>query len=379
MFSWFSLFSLKYNDPSTVTVKDDINIVYNNDLQLSQPWTHIQICGRDAQISAEADMQTIQQFGGCPALSNPPQETAILVLKGFQKYGQSANNLIELFHALHYGRDNNMAVGIMEDNSWATRLITNMWMAIQDVNNMAEWEQMMEQQLCLKMFTSVDQVNQYKEIQWITTSDDTFRMFGWMHDGPSVDTIAFQSHLLRTLWRSYNNGTGFNIQRQPVWNMCSGIDTVFGLGRGSAIYSVVHSRSFEKSANFIKKFFKAENMAALEVEPEFVKSVLGPLGMLNHPIVFMTDNQRPEILERLQADPEIGPKIIAIPSEASWIGGDITLATMANVFIGNPVSSFSGFIVKSRVALGIPNSYMFRAKAENGTFYDSCDEICAFW
>ncbi|KAL7441272.1 hypothetical protein ACHAXH_005344 [Discostella pseudostelligera] len=332
-----------------------------------------------AETSPEIDMNTMQQYGRCPALNNPPEETAILVLNGFQKYGRTANNLIELFHALHYGRDNNMVVGIIEDTSWATRLITSMWMAIQDVENMSEWEQMMEQQLCLKMFTSVDQVNQYKEVQWITTKDDTERMFVWMHEGPSVDTIEYQSHLLRTLWRSYNNGIGFDIGRQPVPNMCSGIETIFGLERVSAIYSVVHSRSFENSARFIEKYFSAENMAALEVEPEFVKSVLGPLDMLNHPIVFMTDNQRPEILERLQADPEIGPKIIAIPSEASWIGGDITLATMANVFIGNPFSSFSGFIVKSRVALGIPNSYMFRAKAENGTFYDSCDEICAFW
>jgi hypothetical protein len=48
-------------------------------------------------------------------------------------------------------------------------------------------------------------------------------------------------------------------------------------------------------------------VAALEMEPEYVKAILEPLGMLNHPIVFMTDHQRPEILERLMADPDLPP------------------------------------------------------------------------
>ena len=50
---------------------------------------------------------------------------------------------------------------------------------------------------------------------------------------------------------------------------------------------------------------------------------------------FNTIHQRPQILERLMADPDLGPNILLIPSEASWIGGDITLATMASVSIGN--------------------------------------------
>ncbi len=120
-------------------------------------------------------------------------------------------------------------------------------------------------------------------------------------------------------------------------------------------------------------------IAALEMEPEYVKAILEPLDMLNHPIVFMTDHQRPEIMERLMADPDLGPNILLVPSEASWIGGDITLAAMANVFIGNPASSFSGFIAKSRVALGINNNYLYRKRAENGTWIDTCDYHCVFW
>lgn len=74
---------------------------------------------------------------------------------------------------------------------------------------------------------------------------------------------------------------------------------------------MVHSRSLESAAEKIMSYVSAatgcDPVAALEMEPEYVKAILEPLGMLNHPIVFMTDHQRPEILERLMADPDLPP------------------------------------------------------------------------
>ena len=96
-------------------------------------------------------------------------------------------------------------------------------------------------------------------------------------------------------------------------------------------------------------------------------------GMLDKPIIFITDNQRPEILERLLADPDIGPNLLLKPEEVgNWAGGDITVADLANVFIGNPASTFSGFITKSRVALGYTNNYLLRKKKEDGKWGDVC-------
>ena len=115
------------------------------------------------------------------------------------------------------------------------------------------------------------------------------------------------------------------------------------------------------------------------MEPEYVRAILEPLGMLGSPILFITDNQRPEILERLLEDPDIGPNIQLIPPDASWIGGDITAALMADVFIGNPASTFSGFIAKSRVALGYHDTtYMFRKKDDDGKWVDACSKICIY-
>jgi len=100
------------------------------------------------------------------------------------------------------------------------------------------------------------------------------------------------------LWRSYNKGSGFDIQHAPVRDMCSAVDTIFGDGiLGAPVYSVVHSRSLEDVGIYLSKMvsdkFGCDPIAALEMQPEYVKAVLEPLDLLKHPIIFMTDNQRP--------------------------------------------------------------------------------------
>ena len=91
-----------------------------------------------------------------------------------------------------------------------------------------------------------------------------------------------------------------------------------------------------------------------------------------------SDGQNPEILERLMSDPEIRPLIRIIPEESTWIGGDLAVAVMSNVFIGNPASSFSGFIAKARLALGFGHNYLYRAKNENGEWVTVCGDNCIY-
>jgi hypothetical protein len=377
--------NIKYkdNDSHAALIRNENNNV--NDFKSSapsNPVTPIQICNRISPTSPEVDVQIMKQHVECPLLHVPPNETTILLLTGFEKYGRTGNNLIEFLHALQYASNNKMVLGIMQDNSWVTRLITDMWMAVQDVNNMTAWAKNMERGFCVKLFDAEEQLIPYREVRRFSSGKDVQFLFEWRHEGSFVELAEFQSHILRTLWRSYNNGTGFNIQRRPVLDMCSVIEAVFGLEKGS-VYSVVHSRSLESAAEKIMSYVSAatgcDPVAALEMEPEYVKAILEPLGMLNQPIVFMTDHQRPEILDRLMADLDLGPNILLIPPEASWIGGDITLATMASVFIGNPASTFSGFIAKSRVALGTNNNFLYRKRAENGTWIETCDNHCVFW
>ena len=167
----------------------------------------------------------------------------------------------------------------------------------------------------------------------------TKELFYYTSDIPRDDYIASQEYYIRALFRNYNSGESPGLWGEPVNDMCSGINAIFGEERRSAMYSVIHSRSLEGAPGLrllgrIAKKSGCDPVAALEMKPDYIKAILEPLGMMKHPIVFISDGQNPAVLERLLADPDIGPLIHVVPEEASWIGSDLTLAIMSNAFIG---------------------------------------------
>lgn len=287
------------------------------------------------------------------------------------------------------------------------QLITKFWFAIQD-DDIHAWIKLIEESLCVKIFTKEDELYQYKEIQRPATAD-LFFMYGQRRRKsmtPQVvptlpEYIDYQTRILRTLWRSYNTGVGVNMQHKPVHDMCSVLNVMFHnqhlvqkiktkrrktlqykissqpVNTTNAVYSVIHSRSLESAGERlmegVAKHTGCHPTAALNMEPQYIKSILEPLDMLDKPIIFITDNQRPEILDRLLEDIEIGPNIKVPEDDESWIGGDITTAVLADVFIGTPASSFSIFIAKSRYALGYENSYLFRNVNEEGVWSDTLE------
>lgn len=337
------------------------------------------MCGRTAPIPHDKDLQIMQKYASSCLFSKEPKEKIrVLVLDGLETFGRTGNNLIEFLHAFQYAKDHHLGVVIMK-GSWATHLLTDFWLAVQD-DNIVAWRDFMEQVFCVKVIEDYDDLQQYKDVVELETKDlFLHRREGW-HD--LDDYIDFQGNLIRTLYRSYNKGVGVDIRHRPVGNMCSAMDALFGEEKEAALYSAIHSRSMETAGELLlgrlSRDTGCDPTAALHMEPEYVKAILEPLGMMKHPILFITDHQKPEILERLQADPDIGPMIRLIPEDASWAGGDITAAVLANVFIGNPASSFSGFIAKSRVALGYENNYLLRKKNEDGEWEDVCDHRCIF-
>ena len=73
-------------------------------------------------------------------------------------------------------------------------------------------------------------------------------------------------------------------------------------------------------------------VAAQEMKPEYIKSILAPWGMLAYPIVVISDNQKgsKKVISRLRRDPDIGPMLRSVPKKACWLGGDMTLAVMVS-------------------------------------------------
>mmetsp|Transcript_47149 Transcript_47149/g.98845 ORF Transcript_47149/g.98845 Transcript_47149/m.98845 type:complete len:418 (-) Transcript_47149:185-1438(-) len=350
--------------------------------------SHIQVCGRDPPIRHFQDVHIYKKYVTCPLLDRAPEDTTLLLLEGVNTFGRTGNNLIEFLHSLQYAKDSDAVLGIMP-KSWPTHLLTPMWMAVEGDGkssfpiSLEEWRIAVEKAFCVKFIDSHAHAAQYREVIRFDSRDSTRDLFEYKQDGRLNEYIEFQGHIIRTLWRSYNTGTGVDTHRKGVNNMCSVIDAMFGSDKSSAKYSVVHSRSLEGLPGEIllgkiSRRSGCDPMGALNMEPDYVKSILKPLGMLNRPILFLSDNQKPEILARLLADPEIGPNIVVAPEEASWVGGDITAALMSDVFIGNPASTFSGFIAKSRIALGYDENYLFRKKNPYGKWIDACERRCIF-
>jgi hypothetical protein len=340
----------------------------------------LSICGRRTKIGTPQDLALLQHFNNqdstCPGTSS----NDLLLLQGIGAYGRTGNNLIEFLHALQYARDNDVTLGLKAD-SWAFRLIVDMWMSVED----DDWQAQFEEEFCVKVFHHRDEWKGYNLLFpdiWQDTHDLTKQLFMYQSDAPLDAYIGDQAQYLQTLFRHYNHGEGTAFRGKPVQNMCSGLNAVFGLYYTDTIYSVVHQRYLEgePGLRIMRKMNERSGChptGALDMEPDYIKSILEPLGMLDFPIVVISDGQNPSVIERLQADPEIS-KMLRVVGE-SWLGGDITLAIMSNVFIGNPASSFSGFIAKSRLALGFGHNYMFRAKDQTtGKWKTVCGDTCVF-
>lgn len=314
----FELDSASHITPSNMTLHCDC-----------QP---LLVCDRPSNVGALEDLETLTKYAECPDIT---QDKPIYVLKKKNAYGRTGNQLIEFLHAVQQSRDKGIQLGI-HIRSWAMQVLTNMWWAVDS----EDWQERFERAFCVKIF------NLDTELKWWGVIEENAKdLLYYKSELPLDGYISSQQHALRTLYRNYNTGRGTNFRGKPVRDMCSGIDALFGQGRGDAVYSVVHSRSLEgepgrRLLGRIAGKSGCDPEAALAMDPDYVKSILRPLGLLGRPVVVITDGQDPDVLERLTADPEVGPMVRLVPEEARWVGGDATLAVMSTAFIGE-CSSFS--------------------------------------
>mmetsp|Transcript_27321 Transcript_27321/g.42927 ORF Transcript_27321/g.42927 Transcript_27321/m.42927 type:complete len:356 (+) Transcript_27321:1-1068(+) len=322
------------------------------------------ICNRPADLGTTAQRK-------CPGSNNSKQ---LLLLDGIDTYGRIGNNLMEFLHALQYSRDKDIQLGI-KYGSWSLRLLLRMFLSI--TGEQAQWEAHFERALCIKIIHTTVELKQYDVIRL-----DTKDLLSYKSNVSFVEYASFQQQVLRTLFQNYNTGEGTTLAGYGTESMCKGIDALFGADRASAIYSVIHLRRLEKVGytilDAVSKHTGCDPRVAIEMRPEYIRNILKPLRMLDYPIVIIGDDQNIDAVQRLMDDAEIGPQIVFIPEEAVWIGGDMTLGVMSNVFIGNPASSFSGFIAKSRLALGKGHTYLFRARDNEGKWQTSCGDSCVF-
>ena len=289
------------------------------------------VCGRAAR-HRPASWSRQRQHDACPPRRGVRRRRP-LVLRGEWAFGGAGHRLRTFLRAMQYARDKRVPLVVVAD-SWAMRTLTSQFF----VTEGRDWKARMEKSLCLKVLTKAPKLS-----KWASSPKS---LFYYRSKASKENQEASQLQILRTLFRHHNAGMGHN-DTAPR-SMCSGINALFmnadvdepaGAGeerRRRALYSAIHlanSKGKGEAMLFRNVQKKGCNpRAAREMTPDYVKSILGPLGMLGHPIAVVADRHKGSAaaLRRLVSDADLGRVIRVLPEEARWSGGDMTLAVMVS-------------------------------------------------
>ena len=305
--------------------------------------------------------------------------------KGF-KYGRTGNQIRTFFHAFDIARDRDGALVMHEDGFPIEIGLRSIFLGV----NRTELENRFG-------ITFVDSVEESQLSRMgIMMQKPLYHFVSDNRNCSTWDAIEHRHYVLQELYSMTAREMELHPNASGVAEICSSLHELFGDRKGDAMkklgtangitpnYTVIHSRSLENDGKRVLRRahekFGVDSSAALEYPADLISSIVDPLGMDQNSILMITDGQDKNVAARLSADSRIGPLFHTIPKEMSTLKGDLMLAILSDVFIGNPVSTFSQFIAQARYALGIGNSYLFYKRDDDGNWRTFCnDEDCLYY
>jgi len=213
------------------------------------------------------------------------------------------------------------------------------------------------------------------------------------------DSIQHRHYIIQKLYRMTAREMELHPDSPGTADVCASFHAFFGKdGRGvtdeellknigitkqiTPRYTIIHSRSFE-GKQFLEeahRHYGVDARASIDYPPDLITTILTPLGMTNNSILMITDGQNTDVIDRLSSDPATGPYFQVVPQAVSTMAGDIMLAILSDVFIGNPASSFSQYIAMVRYALGFKHNYLYVRRDEiNRKWETYCDDESCFY
>ncbi|KAL7535962.1 hypothetical protein ACHAXR_006835, partial [Thalassiosira sp. AJA248-18] len=204
-----------------------------------------------------------------------------------------------------------------------------------------------------------------------------------------------RQYVIQELYRITAEDMKLHPESSGAAAMCSSLHAFFGKGdgRGNMLkelgmknvtkkYTVIHARSLEGFGDsFMKKaheVFGVDIRVGREYPADLISSIITPLGMNSSSILLVTDNKNSRVVDQLSSDAAVGPIFQVVPPKVSTVTGDMMLAILSDVFVGNPASTFSQYVVQARYALGIKNSYLF-ARRDGDEWETFCNEEECFY
>jgi hypothetical protein len=135
-------------------------------------------------------------------------------------------------------------------------------------------------------------------------------------------------------------------------------------------------------SDLIPSGVELDRKAPCLLTPSYIKSIIHRNMLYSKRIFIITDGKNPDIIRDLLQDEDIGSFVQTIPYNLSWVGGDMMLAVLADVFVGSPISTLAGNVARARVALGFNGStnYLFPMKRRDyhSTWAFFCNNQCLY-
>lgn len=309
---------------------------------------------------------------------------------GIRPYGRTGNQIQTFFHAFDMARDNGGALVLRQKGFPIDFVLDEIFLGVNKT--------VLQEKFGITIYESIAEDSR-SNIKTIGTGD----LYHFISKDPRfsmVDVIEHRHYAIQQLYQITAAYIKLHPNSDGEKSMCSSLHAFFGeegedkstiLNRLAELgmrditnkYTVIHARTLEGfGPAFMRKAHEVWGVDPLigkEYPPDLVSTILTPLGMHNSSILMITDGKNRRVMDILKNDPAIGPYFQVVPPKVSTVTGDMLLAIFAEVFIGNPCSTFSQYIAQVRYALGIGNSYIFAKRdGPNWETFCSSDEACFY-
>jgi hypothetical protein len=298
------------------------------------------ICGRELPFDLLDHNSWTTPYTPSYFENEPTDSTDAVFVNGLYPYGNTL--IIGLFHAIDVAYDLKCEIYIAKDCTWIWDVMTP-WFYGENYTRDDAFYKTMEGVLGVHIVQTDDEIGK--------TGIHRLNSNGAFYGRGRTLTAEQIRNRRDTIFRNL-----FALPNPPCDNIIAG-----GLDKADAKYTVIDV-PWENGWNArVSEFTGRDHTEAFEMKPEYVKSILEPLNMLDYPIYLAKsdvdeDPNRDEV-KRLEEDSEL-------KTDEKDVMNDLHLAVLADVFIGDPCSHWSLMIARMRYALGIKNSFVFTEKKD---------------
>lgn len=296
-----------------------------------------------------------------PLYENTNDKGAVLIKKD-GGFGGFATHISCFFHAYDVAFDNKSDLHITKDATWIWQMIFPMFLGPFDVvDKNEESRKLMEDILGITIVESENDAKLEGKEVIITAANGLY----WSRTQGLTSTQIrdHRNSILRKLFRHPSD------RGDEDENACSAINSLVGKKKNENLvdskYSVVYL-SPKGVRSYLGKLNDStghDHSATLDMTPDYVKSILQPLDMLQSDIFIIENGEvDEEVDERLFNDADLSAVMQKVPDEVRHVGSSVYLSVLADVFIGNPVDHLSLWIARMRFALGKKNTFVFTEK-----------------